>query len=210
MVYTFIGEYPCDVQNFIPPVSFNKNILILKANFPNVRKSWYKAADVYQFINVPDIGNIYSTKKLYLPLNKPTELLFLPSSEEYNIQIDFPYWITANNVNLQIWESTMPSFQGEVRAVSSIQFANKLSTSVAVSTTVSNVAANSLRKGLKIRNRGTNTVYVGYNDPALTVATAAFSILPGDVYEEDDVFTGILHFVTQTGTSNLVVTEMIS
>jgi hypothetical protein len=211
MPYLLVGEFPCDSQKFIPDHIFNTNSLVLLADFPDAPEAWNKAANIFQFVNIPEIGNTYTPRKLYLPLNKPTELIFYQSSVGYQIQIDFPYWISPSNIILKIWESSMPTFSENLPVAPSNEFANKLSTSLAISTTISNIAANPLRKGFKVRNRGANTVYLGYNDPALTINTAAFGIPPGDVYEEtSDSWTGILHFVTQSGTTNLVVTEFMT
>jgi hypothetical protein len=74
MPYILKGEWTCDSRTFIPPVTFVESYLAIKAILPGAKTTWNKAADIYQFVDIPGLGKLISPKRAFLPLGRLVEI----------------------------------------------------------------------------------------------------------------------------------------
>jgi hypothetical protein len=88
---------------------------------------------------------------------------------------------------------------------------NQSSSSTALTSVVSSfVAANPDRKGLRLRNTGANTAFIGFDN---TVTSTVFyqSIPSGQSYEFPVAYTGAIWGIcAATRTTNIAITEFTS
>jgi hypothetical protein len=212
MAISLVKKFSRKINNsgvFEIPLLFRQAQLIIAVNCQDCRKTWHKAGYISQLVDIFPLTKVRSGEPKLILLGNPQICNFALFDSGYRLQFELADWVT--NLDLQIYEPNMSLYQSEA-GNSNPQDVTSQSTPVQFALTIAPVAvlaANVIRKGILVRNKGNKPAALGF-DNGVNLANAPYIIPAGATLELiEDFPTGQLFMMAPSGNTDVVVMEFL-